>query len=137
MPSVSFSIASSSRRSNSAAEIGGRCCACGASPPTGASPKSKIEPWPSCASSCAFWPADCAAGSASSIPLRVAPVESRAPHLIRHSIARLLTARESTRSQKSQIEAIGAVLAGPQDRLDGAVADVLDRVEAEADRASR
>ena len=42
------------------------------------------------------------------MPLRVAPVESRAPHLIRHSIARLLTARESTRSQKSQIEAIGA-----------------------------
>ena len=70
------------------------------------SPKSKIEPWPICASSCAFWPADWAAGSVSSIPLRVAPVESRAPHLIRHSIARLLTARESTRSQKSQIEAI-------------------------------
>ncbi len=109
MPSVSFSIASSSARSNSAAEIGGRWWACGRRPPPSASsPKSKIEPWPICASSCAFWPADWAAGSASSIPLRVAPVESSAPHLTRHSIARLLTARESTRSQKSQIEAIGA-----------------------------
>ena len=102
--------------------------------PSSPSPKSKIEPWPSWASSWAFWPADWAAGSASSIPCRVAPVESRAPHLIRHSIARLLTARESTRSQKSQIEAIARVLAGPQDRLDRRVADVLDRVEAEADR---
>ena len=31
-------------------------------------------------------------------------MESRAPHLTRHSTARLLTARESTRSQKSQSE---------------------------------
>ncbi len=35
-------------------------------------------------------------------------MESSAPHLIRHSIARLFTARASTRSQKSQSEAIGA-----------------------------
>ncbi len=38
------------------------------------------------------------------MPLRLASVESSAPHLIRHSIARLLTARVSTRSQKSQSE---------------------------------
>ncbi len=36
--------------------------------------------------------------------MRELPVESSAPHLIRHSIARLFTARASTRSQKSQIE---------------------------------
>jgi hypothetical protein len=39
--------------------------------------------------------------------LRLSPVESKAPHLIRHSIALLLTARQSTRSQKSQIDSIG------------------------------
>ena len=137
MPSVSFSIASSSRRSNSTAEIGGRCWALeppSPPPPAAASPKSKIEPWPSCASSWAFCPADCAAGSASSIPLRVAPVESSAPHLTRHSIARLLTARESTRSQKSQIEAIGASSRARRIASTARVADVLHRVEAEADR---
>ena len=35
------------------------------------------------------------------MPLRVAPVEPNAPHLISASIAFLLTARPSTRSQKS------------------------------------
>jgi len=94
----------------SAAGIGGRWWAWAAAlaPPPSSSPKSKIEPWPIWASSWAFWPADCAAGNTSSMPLRLAPVESRAPHLIRHSIARLFTARESTRSQKSQIEVISA-----------------------------
>ena len=43
-----------------------------------------------------------------SIPLRVAPVESSAPHLIRLSIAFLFTVRQSTRAQKSQIEVNGA-----------------------------
>ena len=38
------------------------------------------------------------------MPLRVAPVEPKAPHLISASIARLLTARGSTRAQKSQID---------------------------------
>ena len=38
------------------------------------------------------------------MPLRDAPVESNAPHLMRHSIARLFTVRESTRSQKSHSE---------------------------------
>ena len=59
-------------------------------------------------SSCAFWPADCAWASTSSIPRRGSPVESSAPHLTRHSIARLFTTRESTRSQKSQIDSNGA-----------------------------
>ena len=35
------------------------------------------------------------------MPLRVAPVEPNAPHLISASIERLLTARPSTRSQNS------------------------------------
>ncbi len=35
------------------------------------------------------------------MPLRVAPVEPNAPHLISASIAFLLTARLSTRAQKS------------------------------------
>ena len=38
------------------------------------------------------------------MPLRLAPVEPKAPHLISASIAFLLTARESTRSQKSHSE---------------------------------
>ena len=76
----------------------GRCAAA----PAGS--RSKIEPWPDSASSCAFAPEACACGSTDSIPLRVAPVESSAPHLIRLSIAFLLTVRQSTRAQKSQIE---------------------------------
>ena len=63
-----------------------------------------MDPWPRRESSWCFCPADCAWASTSSIPRRAAPVESRAPHFTRHSIARLLTARESTRSQKSQID---------------------------------
>ena len=70
------------------------------------------------------------------MPLRVAPVESSAPHLIRLSIAFLLTVRASTRAQKSQIDVNEpAALARLEDLLDGRVADVLDRVEAEADVA--
>ena len=72
------------------------------------------------------------------MPLRVAPVEPRAPHLISASIAFLLTVRLSTRSQKSQIEAnsrAGGPSACPFDRLDRLIADALDRVQAEADVA--
>src|SRR3954467_2652964 len=65
---------------------------------------SKIEDWPRRESSWAFWPNAVAAGRASSSPLREALVESNAPHLMRHSTARLLTARVSTRSQKSHNE---------------------------------
>jgi hypothetical protein len=38
------------------------------------------------------------------MPLRLAPVEPNAPHLIRDSIAFLFTVRLSTRSQKSHSE---------------------------------
>ena len=38
------------------------------------------------------------------MPLRLAPVEPSAPHLISASIAFLLTVRPSTRSQKSHSE---------------------------------
>ena len=59
-----------------------------------ASPRSKIDPWPESASSCAFAPDALRLRPApSSMPLRVAPVESSAPHLIRLSIAFLLTVR--------------------------------------------
>ena len=70
------------------------------------------------------------------MPRRVAPVEPSAPHLISASIAFLLTARASTRSQKSHSDVNGAaLLARPSDRLDGLVADALDGIEAEADAA--
>ena len=70
------------------------------------------------------------------MPLRVAPVEPNAPHLISASIAFLLTARPSTRAQKSHRSVNGpSVLPGALDRLDGRVADALDRVEPEADVA--
>ena len=58
-------------------------------------------PWPIWASSWVFWPAAWAASSTSSMPRRVACVEPKAPHLTSASIAFLLTARASTRSQKS------------------------------------
>ena len=45
------------------------------------------------------------------MPRRVAPVEPNAPHLISASIAFLLTARPSTRSQKSHSDVNGAVVA--------------------------
>ncbi len=38
------------------------------------------------------------------MPLRDAPVEPNAPHLMSASIAFLFTARASTRAQKSQID---------------------------------
>ena len=65
------------------------------------SSRSKIDPWPISASCCAFCPAPWACSSTASIPLRVAPVDPNAPHLISASIAFLLTARPSTRAQKS------------------------------------
>ena len=63
--------------------------------------RSKIEPWPMSASCWAFWPAAWACSSTASMPLRGAPVEPNAPHLISASIAFLLTARLSIRAQKS------------------------------------
>ena len=108
-----------------------------------ASCRSKIEPWPICASCWTCWPVACAFSSTSSMPLRDAPVDPNAPHLISASIAFLLTVRQSTRSQKSHSEENGSVAwAGrtrltPRalDRLDRRVADALDRVQAEADVA--
>jgi hypothetical protein len=75
--------------------------------------RSKIEPWPICASCCARWPAACAESSTSSMPRRVAPVEPNAPHLISASIDRLLTVRASTRSQKSHSDVNGPLLPRP------------------------
>jgi deoxyribonuclease-4 len=101
-PMASFSSASSSDCSYSSPGMGGRegANAAGA-PPPGSPPRSKIEPWPICASSWAFCPAPCACSSTDSIPLREAPVQSNAPHLTSASIAFLFTARGSTRAQKS------------------------------------
>ena len=70
------------------------------------------------------------------MPVRVPGSESSAPHLTSDSIAFLFTARQSTRRQKSQIELNGP----PSSRAatiasTACVADVLDRVEAEADVA--
>ena len=105
-PIDSFSAASSSGRSNSCVGIGGWAGAAnGEAAPSGR--RSKIEPWPIWASSWALEPAPCAASSTSSMPLREAPVEPNAPHLISASIAFLLTVRQSTRSQKSHSEVNG------------------------------
>ena len=74
------------------------------------------------------------AGSSPSIrAARVAPVESKAPHLISDSITRLLTRRRSTRSQKSYRAGERPPAPCLQDGLDGPGADVLDRPQAEAD----
>ncbi len=71
------------------------------------------------------------------MPLRLAPVEPRAPHLISASIAFLLTIRPSTRSQKSHSEVkLAALDARAFDRLDRLVADALDGIQAEADAAT-
>ena len=68
------------------------------------------------------------------MPIREAPVESSAPHLTSDSSARLFTTCGSTRSVKSQIVANGPPsFARRDDRAGGIVADVLDRVQAEAD----
>ena len=70
------------------------------------------------------------------MPCARRPVESSAPHLTRLSIAFLFTVRASTRAQKSQIEVNGPPSSrASHDLLDRRVADVLDRVEAEADVA--
>ena len=74
----------------------------GAAAPRRPPPRSKIEAWPASASACDFWPAAAAASSAASIAPRVAPVESKPPHLTRLSSTRLLIWVASTRSQKSQ-----------------------------------
>jgi hypothetical protein len=79
----------------------------GASPAFGSAPRSKIDPWPIWRSCWAFWPADWAASSTASIPFRDAPLKPKAPHLISASIAFLLTARGSTRAQKSHSELNG------------------------------
>ncbi len=109
-PSDSFSAASSSVRSNSSPGIGawlGPAKAPAAplpaplSSPSRSRPRSKIDPWPMSASCWAFWPAAWACSSTISMPLRLSLVEPKAPHLISASIAFLLTARLSTRSQKS------------------------------------
>ena len=72
----------------------------------------------------------------SSMPLRVAPVEPNAPHLISASIAFLLTGAASTRSQKSHSESNGPSFSRARlDRLDGREADALHGVEPEADVA--
>ena len=108
-PIDSFSAASSSVRPNSSVGIGAwlgaaNAAAAALAPPSGAGSRSKIDPWPISASCWAFWPAAWADSSTASMPLRVAPVEPKAPHLISASIAFLLTARLSMRSQKSKIE---------------------------------
>ena len=70
-------------------------------------PRSKIELWPASRSACWRPPAPSACSRTSSMPLRVAPVESSAPHLTSDSSARLFTTCGSTRSQKSQIDSNG------------------------------
>ena len=110
---------------------------CRSTPPPKSS-ESKIEPWPISRSCWAFCPAPCACSSTISMPLRVAPVEPNAPHLISASIDFLFTVRQSTRAQKSHSELErAALLARGLDRLDGRVADALDGIQAEADVAVR
>ena len=65
------------------------------------SPRSKIDPCPAILSACERPPHDRACSTHSSIPRRVAPVESSAPHLIKDSSARLFAHCGSTRSVKS------------------------------------
>ena len=109
MPSVSFS----SREQLDALELLGRHRrvvgrASPAGRAAGASSRSKIEPWPGARPPAPSAPAACACGEhRRASPCAVAPVESSAPHLIRLSIAFLLTVRASTRAQKSQIESNG------------------------------
>ncbi len=111
-PIDSFSIASSSGWSNSTSGIGGCWVANAAAAPLPFEPppkssESKIEPWPISRSCWAFCPAPCACSSTISMPLRVAPVEPNAPHLISASIDFLLTVRQSTRAQKSHSDSNG------------------------------
>ena len=73
--------------------------------------RSKIEPWPICASCWACWPGALRLLEHREHALaRVAPVEPNAPHLISASIAFLLTVRASTRSQKSHSDVERAAL---------------------------
>ena len=72
--------------------------------------RSKIEPWPTSASACVFWPAASACSSTSIMPRRVAPVESNAPQAIRLSSMPRFSTAMSTRSQKSQIDSNGRSL---------------------------
>ena len=139
-PIDSFSIASSSGRSNSCVGIGGCDGAANALAPAAvvaeaaevedraladlrrpAGPSGRRPARPPAPRACRA---------------RVAPVEPKAPHLISASIARLLTVRQSTRSQKSHSDVNGPVLlAGALDRLHRGVADALHGVQAEADVA--
>ena len=101
------------------------------------SPRSKIEPWPRRASSWAFWPADCACASTSSMPRRVAAgrVERAA---LDQALDRALVDRagvDPLAEVPDRLE-LAVRLARRDDRLDRRVADVLDRVEAEADRVA-
>ena len=68
---------------------------------------SKIDAWPINRSAASFCPWASACSRTASIPSRVAPVESSAPHLTSDSSERLLTTCGSTRSVKSQIEVNG------------------------------
>src|SRR5436190_903619 len=94
-PRTSFSSRSSSPFSNSSAEMGTFSS-------FSSSPNSEL--CPSSRSVCVRAPWDNAASKAASIPFRVAPVESSAPHLTSDSSARLFDACGSTRSQKFQID---------------------------------
>ncbi len=72
------------------------------------------------------------------MPLRLAPVEPRAPHLISASIAFLLTHPPiHPLAEVPQRRELAALDARPFDRLDGLIADALDGIQAEADAADR
>ena len=137
-PIASFSTARSSGRSDSAGGIGG-CDGPRTPPPRrpsrAAGPRSKIEPWPICASSCGFWPADWACSSTASIPCAEAPVEPNAPHLMSASIACLFTARVNAVAEVPDRIEGPALLARAPLSPRPPEADALDGVEAEADVA--
>ena len=78
-------------------------------PPLPESISSKIDPWPAILSACARWPycAICSSIDSSSIPIRVSPSESSAPHLISASSPRLFISCESTRQTKSHTDSNG------------------------------
>ena len=71
---------------------------------------SKSPIWGSMRSFCIRCPYSSASSSAAIICERLAPVESKAPHLIRDSMTRLFTFFKSTRSQKSYREVKGPSL---------------------------
>ena len=134
MPSVSFSIASSSARSNSAAEIGGRCCA-----------------WEAAAGFPVVAEVEDRALAELRVLLRLLPRRLGGRQRLQHSLAgrpgRVERAALDQAFDRPFVDGAGVdplaevpdrgdrpILARPQDRLDRRMADVLDRVEAEADR---